>query len=82
MKFLNGGIAEVGLKYEKGLVENTIGLCREFFPKLTTLPENQNVYREAQDKINSRPKKVLGFATPKSLYKKLLTNSPIWFGAL
>jgi len=63
--------------WEKGLVENTIGLCREFFPKLTTLPENQNLYREAQDKINSRPKKVLGFATPKSLYKKLLTNSPI-----
>ena len=63
--------------WEKGLVENTIGLCREFFPKLTTLPENQDLYREVQDKINSRPKKVLGFATPKSHYKKLLTNSSI-----
>ena len=61
--------------WEKGLVENTIGLYREFFPKLKALPEEQSLYREAQDKINSRPKKVLGFATPKSLYKKLLTNS-------
>ena len=55
----------MGLKYEKGLVENTIELYREFSPKLTTLSENQNLYREAQDEINSRPKKVLGFATPK-----------------
>ena len=75
MKFLNGGIAGVGLKYEKGLVENTIELYREFSPKLTALSENQNLYREAQDEINSRSKKVLGFATPKSHYKKLLTNS-------
>lgn len=62
--------------WEKGLVENTIGLCRQFFPKLTPLPEDQSLYRKAQDKLNSRPKKVLGFATPKSLYKKLLTKSP------
>ena len=61
--------------WEKGLVENTIGLCRQFFPKLAALPEDQSLYREVQDKLNSRPKKVLGFATPKSLYRKLLTNT-------
>ena len=66
-----------GLKYEKGLVENTIELYREFSPKLTALSENQNLYREAQYEINSRSKKVLGFATPKSHHKKLLTNSSI-----
>ena len=38
---------------------------------------HSTVSREVQDKINSRPKKVLGFATPKSHYKKLLTNSSI-----
>ena len=61
--------------WEKGLVENTIGLCREFFPKLKPLPEDPSLYRKVQDTLNSRPKKVLGFATPKSFYKKLLTKT-------
>lgn len=57
--------------WEKGAVENVIGLYREFFPKAKSLPQSQEPFQKAQHLINSRPKKVLGFQSPISLIDKI-----------
>ena len=53
--------------WEKGLVENTIGLFRYFFPKGEPLPPRKNKFKKAQRLLNNRPRKAIGFATPHSL---------------
>lgn len=51
--------------WEKGTVENTIGLIREFVPKGTDLTEvkQKDLHMIAQC-LNDRPRKRLGFKTP------------------
>jgi len=51
--------------WEKGTVENTIGLIRRYFPKKTDFAKvtNQQI-RVVEQKLNSRPRKCLGFKTP------------------
>lgn len=56
--------------WERGTVENTIGLVRRFFPKRTDLaqlstPQIQSVERW----LNHRPRKCLGFQTPAEVFK-------------
>ena len=56
--------------WERGTVENTIGLVRRFFPKQTDLaqlskPQVQSVERW----LNHRPRKCLGFRTPAEVFK-------------
>lgn len=54
--------------WERGTVENTIGLLRQFIPKGTDLNQiTDEEIRELQDEINSRPRKSLGFKTPKEV---------------
>jgi len=56
--------------WEKGLVENTNGLIRRFFPKrtdLSTITERQ--LKTVQDWLNTRPRKCLGFQTPAEVLK-------------
>lgn len=51
--------------WQKGSVENIIGLLRRYLPKgldLTTVTPKQ--LRILQDKLNNRPRKCLGFKTP------------------
>ena len=51
--------------WERGTVENTIGLLRQFIPKGTDLTQLTNKdFEELQHTINSRPRKSLGFKTP------------------
>ena len=50
---------------ERGLNENTNGLLRQYFPKgtdFTTITDKQIV--EAQERLNHRPRKALGYKTP------------------
>jgi IS30 family transposase len=57
--------------WERGTNENTNGLIRRYFPKGTDF--NKVTYkqlREIQDKLNNRPRKVLGYRTPLELLKK------------
>jgi len=51
--------------WEKGSVENTIGLIRRYFPKKTdfSLISNEDIKR-VQHKLNNRPRKKLEYATP------------------
>ena len=51
--------------WEKGTVENTIGLIRRFIPKKTSLQTMDHADLLAiQDLLNHRPRKRLGFLTP------------------
>lgn len=56
--------------YEKGTVENTIGLVRRFFPKKTdfaTISKNQ--IKKVEYWLNHRPRKCLGFKTSADVFK-------------
>lgn len=63
--------------WEKGSVENTIGLYREFFRKGQPIPEEPELFSRAEHLINSRPRKVLGFRTALSLLDKITTHTKI-----
>ena len=50
---------------QRGSNENTNGLLRQYFPKRTSLAEiGQERLDEVAEKLNRRPRKTLGFATP------------------
>ena len=55
--------------WEKGTVENTIGLIRRYFPKKTDFDKvTDEQIREVEHKLNSRPRKCLGFRTPAEVF--------------
>ena len=60
--------------WQRGTNENTNGLIREYFPKgidITNVP--YEVVQLVEDKLNTRPRKCLGFKTPFEIfYNKLL----------
>lgn len=56
--------------WERGTVENTIGLVRRFFPKRTdfaTIAKNR--VQSVERWLNHRPRKCLGFQTPAEAFK-------------
>lgn len=56
--------------YERGTVENTIGLVRRFVPKKTNLAEvSQDQLTKIENWLNNRPRKCLGFKTPAEVFK-------------
>ena len=57
--------------WEKGTVENTIGIIRRWLPKKTDLqkvPDDKIV--EIENWLNNRPRKCLGYKTPWEVFKK------------
>lgn len=57
--------------WQRGTNENTNGLIRQFFPKKTDFSKyTEQDFQKVQELLNNRPKKVLGFMTPK---EKLLS---------
>ena len=58
--------------WQRGLNEHTNGLIREFFPKKTIF-NRQNLIALPQivSKINNRPRKVLGFKTPRQIHYEI-----------
>jgi IS30 family transposase len=68
--------------WERGTVENTIGLLRQFVPKGSDLNKlSADTIRELETTINSRPRKKLGFKTPIEIVsgkkQKLITQKRI-----
>lgn len=56
--------------WERGTVENTIGLVRRFFPKQTDLAQiSKNRVQSVERWLNHRPRKCLGFKTPAEVFK-------------
>ncbi|MDR1542998.1 MAG: IS30 family transposase, partial [Prevotellaceae bacterium] len=55
--------------WEKGAVENTNKLIRQYIPKKTNFDTlNYQQIKEIQHQINSRPRKKLGFYSPKEIF--------------
>jgi IS30 family transposase len=56
--------------WEKGGIENGIGLVRRYYPKKTdfSLISNRDIYL-IEKKLNNRPRKTLGFLSPMEVYK-------------
>jgi IS30 family transposase len=55
--------------WEKGLIENTNKLIRQYIPKKTNHNEiNQQQIKEIQYKINNRPREKLKFYSPKEIF--------------
>ena len=58
--------------WERGQNENANGLLRQYFPKTMELIDvTMKQVLEAVDKLNSRPRKCLGFKTPYEVFKEL-----------
>ena len=55
--------------WERGLNEHTNGLFRQYFPKGSDLSilSDADVQR-VEDKLNSRPRKILGYQTPREIF--------------
>ena len=61
--------------WERGLNENTNGLIRQYFPKkldFRTIDDKSIQY--AMERLNNRPRKTLGFATPNEVFFKVNNN--------
>ncbi len=62
--------------WQKGGVENAIGLVRRYLPRktdLATLTEEE-IY-QVQEKINNRPRKKLSYRTPNEVLQELLSGA-------
>ena len=55
--------------WERGLNEHTNGLFRQYFPKGSdfSISSDADVQR-VEDKLNSRPRKILGYQTPREIF--------------
>lgn len=65
--------ADPNSPWQRGTNENTNGLIRQYFPKGTDF--NKVTLEEikfAQNRLNTRPRKVLGWSTPIKEFKKLI----------
>lgn len=61
--------ADPGCPYQRGTNENTNGLIRQYFPKGTDFRHiTHDEVREAEQRLNNRPRKCLGFRTPAEVF--------------
>lgn len=64
--------------WQRGTNENTNGLIRQYFPKGTDFSQVKPApIREVERKLNSRPRKVLGYHTPSEKFYQLTTGQEI-----
>lgn len=65
---------------EKGTVENTIGLIRRYFPKKTDFAKvTDQQISDVEHRLNSRPRKCLGFKTPAEVISWFLLHFTVEF---
>jgi IS30 family transposase len=64
--------------WQRGTNENTNGLIRQYFPKGTDFSKvSLASIKEAERRLNSRPRKILGFYTPSEKFYSLTTGQEI-----
>ena len=63
--------------WEKGSVENAIGLIRRYLPKKTDFATiTQEQVKQIEDLLNNRPRKVLNYKTPKEVFNECVALAP------
>ncbi|RKY01913.1 MAG: IS30 family transposase [Spirochaetes bacterium] len=63
--------------WEKGSVENTIGLIRQYLPKKSNFLEvSEDYIIEIENRLNNRPRKCLGYMTPKEIFSSAVALAP------
>lgn len=68
--------------WQRGTNENTNGLIRQYFPKGTDFNVVPlSAIKRAEQRLNSRPRKTLGFYTPSERFYELTTGRKIALGA-
>jgi len=68
--------------WEKGLIENTNKLVRQYIPKGTNFNAvKQQKIKEIQYKTNNRPRQKLNFYSPKEIFFLNLRNQKIALGS-
>jgi IS30 family transposase len=61
--------------WERGLCENTNGLIRQYFPKGSDFnPIKQKHVQMVMDRLNNRPRKLLGYRTPNEVFFNTITK--------
>lgn len=61
--------------WERGTNENTNGLIRQYFPKGTDFNKvSRYQVKRAQNRLNGRPRKSLGYSTPYEVFNKLINS--------
>ena len=64
--------------WQRGTNENTNGLIRQYFPKGTDFKKIPlAAVREAERRLNTRPRKALGFYTPLEKFYELITGQKV-----
>ncbi|MBI3232330.1 MAG: IS30 family transposase [Candidatus Doudnabacteria bacterium] len=59
--------------WEKGTVENTIGIIRRTYPKKTNFDlVSASDVKRLERKLNNTPRKILHYLTPKEVFKKIV----------
>ena len=59
--------------WERGTNENTNGLIRQYLPKgMSFTGVNKEKCRFIMDRLNNRPRKCLGYRTPKQVFEEFL----------
>lgn len=67
--------------WQRGTNENTNGLIRQYFPKGTDFKTvSPAAIKKAEKRLNSRPRKALGFYTPSERFYELTTGRKIALG--
>lgn len=62
--------------WQRGLNEHTNGLIREYFPKELEFQEiTDTQIVDVQNKLNNRPRKILGYKTPAEVFFDTITKS-------
>ena len=61
--------------WERGTNENTNGLIRQYFPKGTEFNKvSRYEVKRAQNRLNGRPRKTLGYQTPYEVFSQLINS--------